>query len=685
MLLLTGHSKRFKKTFQTCGTFWRHRVLYTFVRDVGQLTLEPGAPAPGMRMHPVDILRPYQKSAVETLQRLAREKQFLLLQAATGAGKTVMAASLMQHYADNWRFRCLFLAHKAILVRQALSRMQATFEDADFDVNVLCASVERPGTASGHIIVASPQTLARRLDDLPKVDVVIIDECHRVPPKGQSSLYAEVIRAVTAKRPGARVFGITATPWRLGQGPIYGPSIKPGLESWWDTLDVRLSIAELQEEGWLSPLTALCCAPDEVLLAVPVGSSGDFSEDALEATLLKPLHLGSAVKAVETHCAGRSRIAVFCVTIAHARALAARFREEGFLAAAIDSKMGQQSNLDTLHAFERGEIRVLCSVGMLTEGWDCPATDCLVLCRPTLSPALYVQMVGRGLRVAEGKTDCLLVDLSGNVYRHGSPNAPRIRQGRHEFEEIGGFSSSRDEEEQVRRCPFCDAVLPEEVGLKCPECLSPFYDFEESRKNFREIDLSLLESRMRHGEEVRKVREEKFARETELEKERERAKAEARARWKASLLNGGKPVVARVVGCTSPENYRIRNGAAAGALALKVDLVVEVEGVGRRGVQLVLDPEGAMGRKARSAFWALRESRDFWKVCGKGTFPASRAGIVARWPDVRLPDKVVVKQTMGGWVKILWNEDVKTVEAGESDTAENEGRKAASGKSGESA
>ena len=81
----------------------------------------------------MDTLRPYQQQAVDTITALARKKQFLLLQAATGAGKTVMATSLMQYYTNNWGFRCLFLAHKAILVRQALTRMQASFEDADFD------------------------------------------------------------------------------------------------------------------------------------------------------------------------------------------------------------------------------------------------------------------------------------------------------------------------------------------------------------------------------------------------------------------------------------------------------------------------------------------------------------------------------------------------------------------------
>lgn len=605
----------------------------------------------------MDTLRPYQQQAVDTITALARKKQFLLLQAATGAGKTVMATSLMQYYTNNWGFRCLFLAHKAILVRQALTRMQASFEDADFDVDCLCASVQKPGHVESLIIVASPQTLARRLDDLPRIDMVIIDECHRVPPKDQGSLYRDVIEAVITRRPNARIVGITATPWRLGQTYIYGTAASEGSVTWWDSLDVHISIAHLQEQGWLCPLTALACEPDEDLAQLPVGASGDFREDALEETLLKPLHLGSAVKAIETHAKERRHIAVFCVSIAHARALARRFCEAGFAACAIDSKAGQQTNLEVLQDFANGRVQVLCSVGMLTEGWDCPQTDCLLMCRPTLSPALYVQMVGRGLRIAEGKTDCLLLDLSGNIYRHGSPNAPRIRLGGQLVGDISGFSSRNEDEEgdETRRCPYCEAILPDVSVLRCPQCQAPFYDFEEKGKSFRAIDLARLEKLTLKGESVRQKRLQEDARLKAEEKAQKEEAARERAEIRQGLINQGKPVTATVVTYGSPQPWQIRTGPAKGAQVLKFDLTLQIAGYGRRLLQVILDPEGAMGRKSRTTWWAHTQTREFWSLCGQGTFPGTKAGIVARWAFVRIPPELVVKQTMGGFLQVIWN------------------------------
>ncbi len=600
-------------------------------------------------------LRPYQSAAVETLLGLARKKQFLLLQAATGAGKTLMAAAIMSHYARRWSFRCLFLAHKAVLVRQALSRMQTTFADADVDVDCLCASVEKPGQAGGLIIVASPQTLARRLDDLPKVDVVIIDECHRVPPRGQPSLYADIIRAVCERRPNARILGVTATPWRLGQGPIYGQATGTSKDPWWDDLDVRLSMRGLQREGWLCPLTARACRMEEDLADVPVGASGDYREDALENTLLKPLHLGSAVKAVQTEARDRSRIAAFCVTIAHARALAARFASEGISACAVDSRTGASANRQALEDFAAGRLRVLCTVGMLTEGWDCPQTDCLLMCRPTLSPALYVQMVGRGLRTAEGKKDCLLLDLAGNILRHGSPNAPRqggASSAGHEERLPGGGQSG----EGPRFCPFCDAILPAETTLSCPECRADFFELTEQGKTFHEIDLDRLEKATAHGEAVWRRREEVEAQARAEEKARAEAAREALERRRDELINRGAPVRARVLSCSTPLAHQVRSGPASGASVLKVDVTVALSTGQRRTVTIMLDPEGSMGRRNRTCFWALQDTKQFWLVCGQGTFPAGRAAMAMRWHQVRLPEEVWIKQTMGGFLRLLWKE-----------------------------
>ena len=603
-------------------------------------------------------LRPYQDKAVQTLVQLTRSKQFLLLQAATGAGKTLMAAHFMHYFTTRWHFRCLFLAHKAILVRQALERMQASFEDADVNVDCLCASVEKPGAVSGHVIVASPQTLARRLDALPRVDVVVIDECHRVPPKDQSSLYADIITAVTKKRPNARILGITATPWRLGQGTLYDAGSR-GHETWWDDLDVRISIRELQEQQWLAPLSVLACSPLPDLASVPVGASGDFREDILEDTLLKPLHLGSAVKAVQDHAEGRRHIAAFCVSIAHARALSDRFSAQGITAAAIDSRADAASNSQNLADFDKGKIRVLCTVGMLTEGWDSPRTDCLLMCRPTLSPALYVQMVGRGLRTAEGKKDCLLLDLSGNVLRHGSPNAPRLSHRASLLDEERELRGGADKGESPRFCPFCEAILPADMELTCPFCRAPLYEITDSGQTFHPVNLDQLEKMMHRGEGVRRAREEKEAREKAKEKARLEKERQERARRKAELINKGEPVSVKVLASTNPEQYQVRHGPAEGARTLKFDLLVEVPDVGRRSVQVILDPEGNMGRKARTFFWALRDTQQFWERCTTLAFPQGRYDMLSKWNRVTFPDELLLKQTSGGFLRFIWKEPKK--------------------------
>ncbi len=607
---------------------------------------------------PLWALRPYQEQAVQTLIQCTRSRQFLLLQAATGAGKTLMAAHFMRYFTDRWHFRCLFLAHKAILVRQALERMQASFEDADVNVDCLCASVEKPGNVSGHIIVASPQTLGRRLENLPRVDVIVIDECHRVPPKDQHSLYGDIISAVTEKRPNARILGITATPWRLGQGAIYSQAGQAQQTSWWSDIDVRISIRELQKSQWLAPLKVLACDTSDDLLSVPVGASGDFREDVLEETLLKPLHLGSAVKAVLMHAQDRSRIAAFCVSIVHARALADRFAAQGISAAAIDSRTDSRTNNEHLAAFARGDIRVLCTVGMLTEGWDCPATDCLLMCRPTLSPALYVQMTGRGLRTAPGKKDCLLLDLSGNVLRHGSPNAPRLSRPQAQCDEEGGYGQGNSGE-SPRFCPFCDSILPADTKLECPFCHAPLYELTEDGQAFRTIDLDRLEKLTQRGEAVRQAREEAESQRKAEEKARDEAAREARARRKALLINQGQPVKAQVLSWGSPEPHQVHSGPAAGASTLKFELIVHIPGTGRRAVRVLLDPEGAMGRRARTCFWVLQDTKNFWQACSGTPFPASKAGLLAKWPSVSVPEVVTLRESSGGFLRIIWKEKAK--------------------------
>lgn len=164
------------------------------------------------------------------------------------------------------------------------------------------------------------------------------------------------------------------------------------------------------------------------------------------------IHIGSAVKDIQDYAAYRQHIVVFAITIEHAEALRDAFREAGYDAEAVHSKQPQEQRQYYLQRFDSGALRIVCNVGVLTEGWDCPNVDCMLMCRPTLSPALYVQMVCRGLRLSPGKEDCLLLDLSGNWKQHGDPNDPIVHWK-------NGSGKKKEE-----------AVSGPSAGVECPKC-----------------------------------------------------------------------------------------------------------------------------------------------------------------------------------------------------------------------
>lgn len=405
-------------------------------------------------------LRPYQEKALSQIMEAMRGERFILAQAATGAGKTILFSAIIKLCMEQYRMRIGILAHREILVRQAKDKLLKVWPGGSGKVGVMCASVGKPDDPSLPVIIASPQTLVRRVDKMPPLDLVIIDECHRVPPKDVKSQYGTLIERMEDAYPKLRVLGVTATPYRLGHGYIYG-----GENDWFEKLHTRIGIADLQEEGWLVPLRAKQAEDISGELRSVKKSAGEFNMGQLEAVMTRQVHLDSAVSAFKQYGESRAHVAVFCTTIQHAEMLCAAFEKSGISAAVVHSEMPAAVRHEALADFEAGRVRVICNVGVLTEGWDCPFVDCLMLCRPTMSPALYVQMVGRGLRTAEGKSDCLLLDLSGNCQRHGDPDHPFVEKCK------SGKDDGSTEEQQTKVCPNpqCKEIMPRTARV-CPQC-----------------------------------------------------------------------------------------------------------------------------------------------------------------------------------------------------------------------
>ena len=403
-------------------------------------------------------LRAYQKEALSAVMASIKTNKNVLVQAATGAGKTILFSALIKQFLKSRKdARVYVLAHREQLVWQARSKLTQVWPECEKEIGLACASTGRKVDVYKPIVIGSPQTLSRGPETLPRADMMIIDECHRLAPANKDSQYRRLIDAMRSKSPEMRLVGVTATPYRLGQGLIYGEQCKDKGANWFDSMCFSIGTELLQEQGYLVPLRLF--APVDPDLSEVGTADGDYIVKQLSDTMSKAVHVHSALDAVERHASDRKHIVVFAVSIQHAEILRDSFRETGRKAEAVHSKMPHADRARFLKAFDDGEIEVLCNVGVLTEGWDCKPVDCMVMCRPTKSPALYVQMAGRGLRTCKGKKDCIMLDVSGNWTRHGRPENPDVKiKGKKEINTPQG-----------KRCPECGYINNDNAQI-CEKC-----------------------------------------------------------------------------------------------------------------------------------------------------------------------------------------------------------------------
>lgn len=440
-------------------------------------------------------LRPYQQECLKTILDKMRQERCVLIQAATGAGKTILFSALVRHYINNFNMRIAIVAHREQLIRQAYDKLLKVWPEGMLSIGIACSSVSKMNIEDlkKHVVIGSPQTLTRHLDETPPFHLLIIDECHRVPSMTINSQYKKLIETLYRYYPKMRTLGVTATPYRLNYGYIYGNNCRKGGKNLFKDLTYQVSIETLINEGYLVPYRIMekkC--PD---LSNVKKNGGEFSTIELEDIFSNSIQLESAVKATKEYAFDRKHIVIFCITIKHAEEMCKIFKQNGYSSAVVHSEQKQEEKMQNLQLFDTGKIQVICNVGILTEGWDCPSVDCMVMCRPTMSPALYVQMVGRGLRLSPGKKDCLLLDLSGNYSRHGDPNSPSVI--------IPGFKVSKkpkdkeeedEEEDNAIICPKCQYILDKD-DIRCPRCGSYIGNVNNERLELIEIkhkDLFLL-------------------------------------------------------------------------------------------------------------------------------------------------------------------------------------------------
>lgn len=340
-------------------------------------------------------LRDYQSEAKEAIFK-EWDKGVLrtLLVLPTGCGKTIVFAKVTEDCVRRGD-RVLILAHRGELLEQAADKIAKA-------TRLGCATEKAEQSCLGswfRVVVGSVQTLMRekRLGQFPAdyFNTIIIDEAHHSISDSYQKILAHFNKA--------RVLGVTATPDR---GDMQN------LGQVFDSLAYEYTLPKAIKAGYLSPIKALTI-PLKLDLSGVAMQSGDFKAGDI-ATALDP-YLYQIADEMEKYCEERKTV-VFLPLVKTSQKFRDILIEKGFKAAEVNGE--SKDRAEVLEAFDHGEYNVLCNSMLLTEGWDCPSVDCIVVLRPTKVRSLYSQMVGRGTRLHPGKEHLLLLDFLWHTERH---------------------------------------------------------------------------------------------------------------------------------------------------------------------------------------------------------------------------------------------------------------------------
>ncbi len=341
-------------------------------------------------------LRPYQKAAVLAVMTryLEQNMRRMLLYLPTGAGKTVIATFIIKELLARTNCgRVLFVAHRREILNQTARTMREHLPGCTIEIE----QGERTSAGEATITVASVQSLVRRKErfDPKAFSVIVCDECHRA----LAPSWGEVIDYFVAEKNSTTLLlGMTATPRRTDG--------RSALDVFGDVA-FEISRSDIEDLGYLVPMQYFTVQSDLQLDKVKL-SAGDFQVNALSRVMDTPEVRALTLKAWLEAAQGKKTIA-FCAGVEHAHHLAEDFAAFGKRAGTIDGKTKDRDEL--LKAFAEGGLDVLTNYGVLTEGFDDPSVECILMARPTTSPLVYTQCVGRGLRTAPGKTGCTVIDV----------------------------------------------------------------------------------------------------------------------------------------------------------------------------------------------------------------------------------------------------------------------------------
>jgi len=406
-------------------------------------------------------LRLYQQQAVDSVFEWFEgdgHSANPLIVLPTGTGKSLVLSEICRRsIAEYGEMKIVVVTHVMELIKQNHDEMMRQWPEAD--AGIYSAGIgKRQHTPA--VVFCGIQSVHAKAHLFQKVDFVIVDEAHLIPRK-VNTMYQKFLNSLRVANPHMKIIGLTATPYRMDSGMLHR-----GDGALFDDVCYDYSVLDAVKEGYLCNLITKNTRLELDTSGVHT-RGGEFIQAELQDAVDEEGINRRAVEEMIEWGQDRNHWLVFGSGVNHCRHLADMLNEEGVDCRTIFGDTPKDERAETIAAFKRGEVRALCSMGVLTTGFNAPQVDMISVLRPTKSPGLYVQIVGRGMRIAEDKKDCLILDFARNIQRHGPVDQARVKNKDHR-EKTGPSDGPL-----VKNCPQCRSV----VHLSCMQCPDCGYEF----------------------------------------------------------------------------------------------------------------------------------------------------------------------------------------------------------------
>lgn len=420
-------------------------------------------------------LRPYQRQCVDAVyDHLRTRDDNPCAVVPTAGGKTPIMATICKDAVGHWNGRVLILAHVKELLEQTADKLRAVCPEVEF--GIYSAGLKRRDT-SHSVIVAGIQSVYKRACELDAFDLVLVDEAHLIPLEGEG-MYRQFLADAKVINPDLRIVGFTATPFRLKTGPICTT------EGFLNHICYEVGVRELIVGGYLCPLITKAGINKADFERLHV-RAGEFVADEMEALMDEDRLVEAACGETVGYTHDRRGVLIFATGVKHGEHIVRILKEQhGIECGFVTGETPTRERDAILGRFRRGELKYLCNVNVLTTGFDAPHIDCVALVRPTMSPGLYYQMVGRGFRLHPDKQNCLVLDFGGNVMRHGP------------VDDITITTVDRgDGQAPAKECPECQAVIAAGFAT-CPQCGYEFPPPERRKHDAKASEAGILKGQV---------------------------------------------------------------------------------------------------------------------------------------------------------------------------------------------